>query len=58
MNNSDIKRQILKNKTSKIIQRDKRDNTLENLIHNYSKDNIKTKRKELLSKEEFFDKLI
>lgn len=50
MNNYDVKRNEIKNKTREIIQSDKRDLFLDKFNQNYSKD----KNKETISKEEFF----
>ena len=53
MNNFGIKRNELKDRTRNILERDKREDTLESLIHNYSKEERK-QEKQLISKEEFF----
>lgn len=53
MNSFGIKRKSVKDRAIEIIERDRKQDTLESLIHNYSKDE-KKQEKILMSPEEFF----
>ena len=53
MNSFGIKQKSVKDRAIEIIERDRKQGTLESLIHNYSKDE-KKQEKILMSPEEFF----